>query len=135
MLRVEYADFRELLAGRMVTPGVWELRQFSKFLPFAPGDTVKVADGRIVGYVNLVPTFVVEVYFRMDTPFAVVQKCGDVWGRSTDVEVSSPLTVLLSSQSYDWLKEVVEAHELVEFVDVLRVPTQLWSFDQKVREA
>ena len=59
MLRVEYADFRELLAGRMVTPGVWELRQFSKFLPFAPGDTVKVADGRIVGYVNLVPTFVV----------------------------------------------------------------------------
>ena len=136
MLTIQFPTFRERLAGREVAPGVWELSEFSRFMPLAPGDRVKVTPEReVVGYTNLTDMIVVEAYFRMDATTEEVQAAADVWHRSTHVQVSSPLTVLVACGNACWLEHEVEGHPSVDYVDIVRVPLQSFEWDQKVREA
>jgi hypothetical protein len=136
VLTIQFPDFRERLTGRQVSDGVWELTDFSRFVPLAPGDRVKVTpDQQIVGYTNLSDLIVVEAYFRMDATPEQVKAAAEVWHRSTHVQVSSPLTVLIACGNACWLEHEVEGHELVDWVDLVRVPTETFSWDQKVREA
>ena len=136
MLTIQYPTFRERVTGRQVSPGVWELTDFSRFLPLAPGDRVKVTpEKEEVGYINLTDQVVVEAYFRMDCTPEQVKAAADVWHRSTRVQVSSPLTVLVACGNACWLEHEVEAHPDVDWVDIVRVPMQTFSWDQKVREA
>lgn len=136
MLTIQYPTFRERVTGRQVSPGVWELTDFSRFLPLAPGDRVKVTpEKEVVGYINLTDLVVVEAYFRMDCTPEQVKAAADVWHRSTRVQVSSPLTVLVACGNACWLEHEVEQHPDVDWVDIVRVPMQTFSWDQKVREA
>lgn len=130
-VRIEYQDFTERLAARPINPDVYELNQFSHFVPLAPGDWVRVRDGTIIGYHTLQPAFVVEAYFRMDTPYDVVQQYAAEWKQATFVEVPTALTVLVVSRSYDWLKQAVESCELVEWMEVHRVPFELFPFEER----
>lgn len=118
-LKIKFPDHTEAV-GAVPDGDNFRLTQHAYFVPLAPGDIVTAEDGWITGVVSQEPVFMVQAYFPINTPPEYVRaKCAE-WQTATDVTRATALTALITSQSHQWLKDVIEPE--VWWVELLRVP-------------
>lgn len=131
-LKIQYADHVEAIEAEPEGEH-YRLKGHSMFLPLAPGDVVAAKDGVITGVVSQEPVFMVEAYFPINTPAEQVRDKAKEWALATDVTQPTALTVLLSSQSHQWIKDVVEP--AVWWVELIRTPGAEFNYEQEVQQA
>lgn len=127
--RIVYPQFSERLECEPEAPNLVRLKEFSDFLPLAPGDLLTVdEEGVVTDVVELAPGFLVEAHFHMDTERDLVLATVGEWHRDTKVQAET-LTAFVLSASEDWINDVVRNDPLVEFVQIRRTPDQPVIFD------
>lgn len=127
--RIVYPKFSERLACEPEAPGVVRLREFSDFLPLAPGDLLAVNDeGVVTDVLDLAPGFLVEAHFHLDTDRDVLLATVGEWDRATRVQPET-LTAFVLSASEEWIEEVVKSDPTVEFIQIRRAPGEPVIFD------
>lgn len=131
-LKIRYADHVEAIEAEPVGER-YRLKGHSMFLPLAPDDLVTAENGVISGVVELAPVFMVEAYFSINTPPEHVVAKAKQWRAATYVTQPTALTVLISSQSRDWIEEVVQPE--VWWVELIRFPGSEFNFSRAVQEA
>lgn len=126
VLSLTYPDgFEEDLRGVKLGDGRCQLTTFSWFAPLAPRDIVYVSPrSDIIGIEKEGLAFIVDAYFRLDTPEATVVEVAEQWATAAPICKTTPKTVLVASDSHQWIQDVVLAHELVTHHEVIRTPAK-----------
>lgn len=136
VLNVRYATFDEPLR---VTPfgagSLVRLAEPSVHAPLTEGDVVSHADGLITGVVRPTPYFIVEAFLPVMCDQWQLDERLARWGTATLVVQTSPCTLRVRSQSWDWLVDVVEGDPEVEVMLVLRRPDDRVDLVEAVRKA
>lgn len=131
-LKIKYPDHTEAIDAEPCEQG-FRLKGHSLFLPLGPGDVVTADRGIVTGVVSTEPVFMVEAYFPINTPAEHVRAMAQRWRAATYVTQPTALSVLISSLSLQWVRDVVEPN--VWWVDLLRVPGQPVDYRKEVQDA